>query len=374
LSSQPVSITRAKLSLPVEEFRSKLEAQIAEGEEAEKEWIRNWDELEIFKAQTGVWRDFSHELLLCAFDAADPAHGLLKNMESVRTSGDLGEWVSDAKRSLVRGISYLRSIEKRLALIPEGVPNADAIRPPHRWTLDQRRDLIEKIQALKMIMIDHVTGTRREDAEYRALREDIRSEQGLSPLLPQLFRDSIDLGSAWDQLKRFKHYAERRSYIRGEFQRVINFLEEGQEQSAPQKFFAAGTDHDAFVEIRDILRVAKKQIWIVDSWVDETIWALLKNLSPGVDVRILTSNAKGDFALERAKFCKQYGSAVEVRSVRSYHDRFILIDGKRCWHLGASIKDAGAKACLISEISSPSLVAAVVLDIDQTWQKATPLA
>lgn len=293
------------------ELRSKLEAQIAEGEKAQKTWIPSWDELQNFNAQAEVWRDFSHEVLLCAFDSAHPASGLLKNMKSTRTSGTLEEWISDAKQSLVRGIAYLRSVEKRLALIPETVSNTATARNAHAVrTSTEKLDLIEKIQALKTILIDHVTGTRREEAEYRALREEIRSYQDLSPLLPQIFRDCIDLGSAWDYLKRFKHYAERRSYIRGEFQPAIAFLEEGHHgQSAPQKFFAAGTDHDAFVEIRDILKAARKRIWIVDSWVDETMWALLKNLSPGVEVRILTSNAKGDFTLERTKFCKQYGSA-----------------------------------------------------------------
>src|SRR5271157_3949696 len=212
LSSQPISITRAKLIMPMAELRSKLEVQIAEGEKAQKTWIPNWDELQNFNAQAEVWRDFSHEVLLCAFDSAHLASGLLKNMESTRTSGSLEEWISDAKQSLVRGVAYLRSIEKRLALIPEAASNTATVRAAHAVrTSTQKLDLIEKIQALKTILIDHVTGTRREEAEYRALREEIRSQQDLSPLLPQIFRDCIDLGSAWDYLKRFKHYAERRS-------------------------------------------------------------------------------------------------------------------------------------------------------------------
>jgi hypothetical protein len=250
------------------------------------------------------------------------------------------------------------------------LPNKKAVSA----TSNSSQDLIEKIQELKTILIDHVTGNQRNESEYRAIRDEIRSYQEISPLLPKIFRDWNDLGSARDYLRRFKHYDERRTFIRGEFQPVISHLESNTAASAnPQKFFAAGSHHDAFVEIRNILKNSTRELWVVDTWVDETIWTLLKNLPSGVSIRILTSNVKGDFALERKKFCKQYGITVEVRTEKSYHDRFILVDNQRCWHLGASIKDAGAKAFLISEIQSSGLVSAVVQDIQRTWQTATVL-
>jgi hypothetical protein len=58
--------------------------------------------------------------------------------------------------------------------------------------------------------------------------------------------------------------------------------------------------------------------------------------------------------------------------VKSYHDRFVLVDNQRCWHFGAPIKDAGAKAFLISEIQSPGLVSAVVLDIQTNLASSKP--
>lgn len=372
LDGQPISITKTRLTIPISEFRSKLKAHITDGETASGSPISDWDSLRAFNAQAEVWRDFGHELLLSAFDSIDVADGLLMATRSSRTSGNFAEWLSDGRQALGRGISYLRSIEKRLELVRDPHAATQVARVA-RAPLD-RQSLIEKIQNLKAVMIEGVTGGPRDESEYRALREQIWSEQDLLPLLPSLFRECVDLGSVWDYLKRFKHYAERRSFIRTEFQRVISFLEESQDShTVPQRFFAAGTEHDAFVEIRSIIKTAQKEIWIVDSWVDESIWALLKNLKPGVKVKILTSNAKGDFSLERTKFCKQHGAAIEVRAVRSYHDRFILADGTRCWHLGASIKDAGSKACLISEIQSGALISSVVADVQQTWATATPL-
>ncbi|HUO14321.1 MAG TPA: hypothetical protein VMX38_04985 [Verrucomicrobiae bacterium] len=138
-----------------------------------------------------------------------------------------------------------------------------------------------------------------------------------------------------------------------------------------QVFLPAGSTHDAYVEVRKLCSTATKSITIVDSYVDDTLWPLLKNLPTTTAICILTMQMKSDFALEGRKFVAQHGNTVEVRTTKSYHDRFILLDGTKCWHCGASIKDAGNKAFAMSEILSPALVAAVVTDAQNTWNAAS---
>lgn len=138
-----------------------------------------------------------------------------------------------------------------------------------------------------------------------------------------------------------------------------------------QVFLPAGSAHDAYVEIRKIVQLSNSEILIVDSYVDETLWPLLKNLSPNTKIRILTMTMKGDFTLEAKKFLAQHGNAIEVRQTPQYHDRFILMDGGRCWHLGASIKDAGTKAFAMSEILSPEISSAIRADVEGKWNAAT---
>jgi hypothetical protein len=138
-----------------------------------------------------------------------------------------------------------------------------------------------------------------------------------------------------------------------------------------QVFLPAGSAHDAYVEVRKLCAAATRSITIVDAYVDDTLWPFLKNLSATTAIRILTTQMKSDFGLEGRKFAAQHGNTVEVRITKSYHDRFILLDGKKCWHLGASIKDAGNKAFAMSEILSPSLVSAVLTDVENTWNAAS---
>jgi hypothetical protein len=138
-----------------------------------------------------------------------------------------------------------------------------------------------------------------------------------------------------------------------------------------QVFLPAGSPHDAYVEIRKILAQVTNELMIVDSWVDQTLWPLLSNLPATAGIRILTDHMKGDFILEGRKFAAQHGNTIEVRTNLSFHDRFVFVDGAKCWHLGASIKDAGNKAFAMSEIADPLIASFIKQNAEKTWSVAT---
>jgi hypothetical protein len=62
---------------------------------------------------------------------------------------------------------------------------------------------------------------------------------------------------------------------------------------------------------------------------------------------VLTSKPSADFAFEGGKYVKQHGGTLEIRTAKDFHDRFIIVDDKEGYLLGASIKDAGAKGFVI---------------------------
>jgi hypothetical protein len=140
-----------------------------------------------------------------------------------------------------------------------------------------------------------------------------------------------------------------------------------------QVFLPAGSQHDAYVEIRKFVQQAVTDILIVDSWVDDSLWSFLTNVPPSCKIRILTENMKGDFALEARKFMKQHGASVEVRRTTDYHDRFIITDRHRCLHLGASIKDAGNKAFAMTEMQRTQIAQLVIEDAEDVWLFGTPV-
>jgi hypothetical protein len=140
-----------------------------------------------------------------------------------------------------------------------------------------------------------------------------------------------------------------------------------------QTLFPAGSQHTAFVEIRNVIAKVKTEVLVVDAHVDGSLWKLLTNVAPGSSIRILTAYPKADFAVEGQAFKKQHGNPTEARTTKDFHDRFIFVDAGECWHLGASIRDAGAKVFLFSEIADSKNRQVIRQIAEDTWKMATVL-
>jgi hypothetical protein len=136
-------------------------------------------------------------------------------------------------------------------------------------------------------------------------------------------------------------------------------------------FLPPGSQHTAYQQIRDIVAAAQQELVIVDNYVDSSLLQLLINVAPSVSVKVLTFNMKGDFAHEVSKFRQQYGTVIEVKQKRGeFHDRFVVVDSSKAYHLGASIKDFGARAAMINLIEDPDNVAALLATQLNSWNSA----
>jgi len=138
-------------------------------------------------------------------------------------------------------------------------------------------------------------------------------------------------------------------------------------------FFGDRSEHDAYVEIRALLQRAEKDIVIVDPYIDQSILTLLSAcIKPGMSVRLLTSKIPNDFVLEAKKWVAQHaGLSLEVRTTKEFHDRFVVLDNTVCWHVGASIKDAGQKAFMLSQLEDDNNRAALIAQVTKSWGSAT---
>jgi hypothetical protein len=140
-------------------------------------------------------------------------------------------------------------------------------------------------------------------------------------------------------------------------------------------FFPTGKQYDAYVEIRKIIQQATNSIFIIDPYIDSTMFQLISsNSSPQLKVRFLSFNLSQDFTLEAGKFVAQYNHfELEVRKTNEFHDRFIICDDTYCFHIGASIKDAGKKAFMISKLEDVNNINTLLQQLQQSWDKATPV-
>ncbi len=62
---------------------------------------------------------------------------------------------------------------------------------------------------------------------------------------------------------------------------------------------------------------------------------------------------------------------LEVRRSTEFHDRFIVVDDNKCWHVGTSIKDAGNKAFMLSEVEDSANRTALITQLSTSWSSGT---
>jgi hypothetical protein len=111
---------------------------------------------------------------------------------------------------------------------------------------------------------------------------------------------------------------------------------------------------DAYKFVSDLFRSAKKSILIIDNFIDDSVLVHLTKLAKNVQVKILTKSISDQLALDVKKFSSQY-YPVEIIAFSHAHDRFIIIDYKDVYHLGASLKDLGKKWFAFSKIEKSDM-------------------
>ena len=141
------------------------------------------------------------------------------------------------------------------------------------------------------------------------------------------------------------------------FDEVFNQLQLG--ENIKQRIFFDGQIYDAYSIIIDIIKKANKKILIIDNYIDDSVLKMLAKKKNNVEVVILTSDKSNIDNLDIKKFNKEY-PILKVAKTNKFHDRFIIIDNKKMYHLGASIKDLGKKCFAINRIEDIEIIEKII--------------
>ena len=118
---------------------------------------------------------------------------------------------------------------------------------------------------------------------------------------------------------------------------------------AKEGVFFDGQIFDAHHFVANLIRKAKKSLILVDNYVDDTVLYLFAKRKKGVQVRIYTQKIGRQLELDSLKFNAQY-EPLEIKLCKRSHDRFLIIDEKELYHIGASIKDLGKRWFAFSKL------------------------
>ena len=143
------------------------------------------------------------------------------------------------------------------------------------------------------------------------------------------------------RMDRMEHTLIEQSQMLAEHDRKIDFFIK---TSLPpvEGVFYEGQLFDAYKFASDLIRTATKSLILIDNYIDDTVLTLFTKRISGVSVTIYTAQISKQLSLDLQRHNSQY-EPIDIRQFKQSHDRFLIIDEKELYHIGASLKDLGKK-------------------------------
>ena len=190
------------------------------------------------------------------------------------------------------------------------------------------------------------------------------TEQGIAMLSGVLKNDiaievSINIMRAFIEMRKFINTNKNL------FEKVINI-----ENKIDKKFIEQDKKFDIIFDQLQLEENIKQRIFfdgqiydayslIIDNYIDDSVLKMLAKKKKHVEVVILTSDKTNIQNIDIQKFNKEY-PILKVSKTNKFHDRFIVIDNREMYHLGASIKDLGKKCFGINKIEDKEIIAKII--------------
>ena len=181
--------------------------------------------------------------------------------------------------------------------------------------------------------------------------------------------------------KEMKHFIQNNSHIFAELDNIKNHLLQSDLHhketdkkikelfslmdkyniKETQGIFFQGQIFDAYAKFESFLTAAKKEIILIDNYVDLSILQRLAKKKKGVNVTIYTDPKTKLTAQDIQAFNNQYPTLTVYHTTKT-HDRFLIIDKTTIYHIGASLKDLGKK-CFGFTVFDPNFIPMILKNI-----------
>ena len=133
-----------------------------------------------------------------------------------------------------------------------------------------------------------------------------------------------------------------------------------EEKRKINEIYFNGQIYDAYSKIVDIMKEAKKEIIIIDSYADKTVLDMISKLSTKVILITKENNKLSE--LDISKYHKQYDN-LEIIYNNTFHDRYIILDSSTVYHLGTSINHAGSKTFSTNILTDEFIISSLLAKI-----------
>ena len=236
---------------------------------------------------------------------------------------------------------------------------------------------VEELSRCKIFTLNNGRGSNIKYAPYAF------TEQGIYMLMTVLKGDLAVTQSKIliRTFKEMKHFIQNNSHIFVELDNIKKHLLESDlhhketdikikelfslmdkyNVKETQGIFFQGQIFDAYAKFERFLAAAKKEIILIDNYVDLSILQRLAKKKKGVNVTIYTDPKTKLTAQDIQAFNAQYPT-LTLNYTSKTHDRFLIIDNSTIYHIGASLKDLGKK-CFGFNILDSSFIPMVLKNL-----------
>ena len=120
-----------------------------------------------------------------------------------------------------------------------------------------------------------------------------------------------------------------------------------------------GKIYDAYSLMLDIFKEAKDEIIIIDNYVNKELLDILRTIDK--KVTIMSKNIE-DILIKKYK--EQYNNITFINN-NPFHDRYIIIDKRKVYVSGMSLKDIGKRYSYINEIKEEIFIKELLKRIER---------
>jgi len=179
-------------------------------------------------------------------------------------------------------------------------------------------------------------------------QKGVRFRQWATKVLKQYISNGYVINSDKITHARFKELENSVSILQNQMK-----LLENKTIKPSQGIFYDGEIFDAYKFVSDLVKSAKKEIILIDNYIDETVLTLFGK-NQNIKVTIYTQTITKQLKLDLEKYNAQYNS-ITIKTFKNSHDRFLVIDKIEVYHIGASLKDLGKKWFAFSKMDIVSV-------------------
>ena len=189
------------------------------------------------------------------------------------------------------------------------------------------------------------------ETSIRITRAFVAMRRTLSSLAPLLARiEETDRRQIADQMRNDANQARNEE----RFKLILDAMQD--KKFPPQKVFYDGQIYDAFEQMKKFVRMAKKELIVIDPYFADSVLPLVAQKRQGVSL-VVVKNSRNKLlhAVDVAQFNAQYANSLTVRTSDKFHDRFLIIDKATLIHVGASLNHLGKKCFAFSSLDKSNI-------------------